>query len=352
MSAEPLKMRLSCPLPQLDFEIVTLGHGSGGLLTNQLLDKVIFEVLKNPILDQRHDGALLQMEGKLAFSTDSFVVSPIFFPGGNIGELAVNGTVNDIAMSGAIPRYLSLGFIIEEGLRMDELWEILLTIKEATERAGVQIVTGDTKVVERGKGDKIFINTTGIGEVHPQADIQAKHIKPGDQIIVSGPVATHGIAILSKRDGLNFGTTLHSDTRPLNGAVKALLDQYGPAVRFLRDPTRGGVAASLNELARDIGLGIQLQDSQIPMLEEVKGGCELLGLDPLYVANEGIFLTVVAQEQAQAILSLLQSRGDCEDARIIGEVVPDHPRQVILHSGIGGKRVVHMMVGEQLPRIC
>jgi hydrogenase expression/formation protein HypE len=352
MSETPFRMSLSCPMPKLDFDIITLGHGSGGMLTNKLLDKVILDVLKNPILDQRHDGARLEMNGKMAFTTDSFVISPIFFPGGNIGELAVNGTVNDLAMSGAIPQYLSLSFIIEEGLRMDELWEILQGIKAATEKSGVQIVTGDTKVVERGKGDKIFINTSGIGQLHPKANIDASRVKTGDKIIISGHVATHGMAILSKRDGLEFGTTLHSDTRALNETVMLLLDEFGQDIKFLRDPTRGGVASSLNELARDQKLGIEIKDHQIPILEEVRGGCELLGLDPLYVANEGLFIAVVEGNKADAILSELQNMDDHESAAIIGEICEEHPGKVILHSGIGGKRVVHMLVGEQLPRIC
>lgn len=352
MNSRPLRMSLSCPMPKLDFDIVTLGHGSGGLLTNQLLDKVILDVLQNPVLDQRHDGAHLDLQGPLAFTTDSFVINPIFFPGGNIGELAVNGTVNDIAMSGGIPRYLSLSFIIEEGLKMEELWEILHSIKDATESANVYIATGDTKVVERGKGDQIFINTSGIGSLHPQAQIGIPHIKTGDQIIVSGHIATHGMAIMSVREGLEFGTTLESDTQALHHATLPLLNEFGPMIKFFRDPTRGGVAASLNEVARDSRLGIKLVDRKIPMLDEVRGGCELLGLDPLYVANEGVFLTIVDSRCADQVLSQLQSMEGFEAAQIIGEVVEDHPGQVILHSGIGGKRVVHMLVGEQLPRIC
>ncbi|MEL6193731.1 MAG: hydrogenase expression/formation protein HypE [Bacteroidota bacterium] len=352
MSQPALNMQLSCPMPKVDFEIVTLGHGSGGLLTNQLLDKVIMEALSNPILDKRHDGATLHLSGKMAFTTDSFVVSPIFFPGGNIGELAVNGTVNDLAMSGAIPQYLSLSFIIEEGLRIEELWEILQGIKDACEEAGVQIVTGDTKVVERGKGDQIFINTSGVGSMHPKANIDAGRIQVGDKIIVSGPVASHGIAIMSVREGLEFDTTITSDTQSLNRAVMHLLDDFGEAIKIFRDPTRGGVASTLNELARDTALGMELLGNKIPMLEEVRGGCELLGLDPLYVANEGIFLSIVEASAADAILARLQAVEGFEQATIIGEVVEAHPRKVILNSGIGGKRVVHMMVGEQLPRIC
>lgn len=343
---------IGCPVPQLDFEIITLGHGSGGQLTNQLLDQVIFAALHNPILDRRHDAASFEIQGPMAFSTDSFVISPIFFPGGNIGELAVNGTVNDIAMGGAVPKYLSLGFILEEGLRMDEFWEILQSIRAAAEKAGVQVVTGDTKVVERGKGDQVFINTSGLGPVHPQAQIDLQRVEVGDKVLVSGPIATHGIAILSQREGLQFGTTLTSDTQPLSQAVKALLDQYGPAIKFLRDPTRGGLAASLIEAAHDRRLGIDLHDHALPMLEEVRGGCELLGLGPLYVASEGVFAAIVAAEQAEGVVETPHGLGGFDQAATVGEVVEHHPRQVILHSGIGGKRVVHMQVYEQLPRIC
>ncbi len=352
MTAQPLRMQLNCPLPKLDFDMITIGHGSGGLLTNQLLDRVIFEVLQNPILDRRHDGAEIEMNGKMAFTTDSFVISPVIFPGGNIGELAVNGTVNDLAMSGAIPQYLSLGFILEEGLQMETFWEVLLGIKQACERAGVQVITGDTKVVERGKGDQLFINTSGIGKLHPRAAIDINRIQSGDKVIVSGPIATHGIAIMSVREGLEFGTSLLSDTRCLNHATTELLDAFGGQIKLLRDPTRGGVASSLNEIARDSQLGIKLKDSSIPMLEEVKSGCELLGLDPLYVANEGIFLAIVSEEVAEGVVNTLQKHDTFSQTAIIGEVVDAHPRQVILHSGIGGKRVVHMLVGEQLPRIC
>lgn len=352
MSDSPISMTLSCPMPKLDFDVITLGHGSGGQLTNQLLDKVIFEVLHNPLLDPRHDAATFSIDGPMAFSTDSFVISPVFFPGGNIGELAINGTVNDLAMGGAVPRYLSLAFIIEEGLRMDEFWEFLQSIKKAADDAGVSIVTGDTKVVERGKGDKIFINTTGIGAVHASANIGTQRIAPGDRVLLSGPIATHGIAIMSQREGLQFGTTLESDTQPLHRATLGLLDEFGDEIKFLRDPTRGGVAASLNEAARDCRLGIDLTDRHIPMLEEVRGGCELLGLDPLYVANEGVFLAIVAPDRAEEMETRLRQMPGFDQATLVGEVVEEHPGQVILHSGIGGKRVVHMMVGEQLPRIC
>jgi hydrogenase expression/formation protein HypE len=347
-----IKMQLSCPMPQLDFEVITLGHGSGGILTNKLLETGVFKLLENPILNEKHDGAVFELPGQLAFSTDSYVISPVFFPGGNIGELAVNGTVNDIAMCGAIPKYLSLGFIIEEGLTMTEFWKILVAIKSAAENAGVQIVTGDTKVVEKGKGDKIFINTSGIGQVHPKANINTENIKVGDKIIVSGHIATHGVAIMSVREGLEFETTLESDTQNLNHAVKILLDEFGDSIHLLKDPTRGGVATVLNEIARDTKLGMELTQSELPVLEQVDSACELLGLDPLYVANEGVFMAFVKEDLAGNVLNKLKEIPNFEYAAIIGNVVAEHPKQVILNSKIGGKRVVNMLVGEQLPRIC
>ena len=352
MTEKKLKMQLSCPMPKLDFDVIMLGHGSGGLLTNKLLDSGVFDLLKNEFLDKRHDGAVLNMTGNMAFTTDSFVISPIFFPDSNIGELAVNGTINDLAMCGAIPQYLSLSFIIEEGLPMKEFWDILVSIKFACERAGVQVVTGDTKVVEKGKGDKIFINTTGIGKLHPQAHIGTQNVKPGDKIIVSGNLATHGIAIMSVREGLEFETDIKSDTQNLNGIVKQLLDDFGEKVHLLKDPTRGGVATVLAEIARDCKKGIDIYQKDIPVDEQVYGACELLGLDPLYVANEGIFIAVVDGEIATGFLKKLHAVENCQNAAIIGEIVDGHPKQVILTSGIGGKRVVNMLIGEQLPRIC
>ena len=343
---------LDCPMPKLDFDVITLGHGSGGILTNQLLESGVFDLLKNPLLDEHHDGAMFEWSGRTAFSTDSYVISPIFFPGGNIGELAVNGTVNDLAMCGAVPKYLSLSFILEEGLTMNEFWEILVSIRRAAEKAGVSIVTGDTKVVERGKGDKIFINTSGLGNIHPQAHISTKNVRAGDKIIVSGSIATHGIAIMSVREGLEFETTLTSDSAPLNHTVKALLDEFGTDIHLLKDPTRGGVASVLNEVARDSRLGVNLFQQPIPVLEEVRGACELLGLDPLYVANEGVFMAFVPAGKTEEIVQKLRTLAYGQNAAVIGEVTTEHPKQVVLHSRIGGKRVVNMLVGEQLPRIC
>ena len=345
-------MQLQCPMPQLNFDIITLGHGSGGVLTHNLLNSGVFDILKNDYLDQHHDGALLPVRSPVAFTTDSFVVTPVFFPGGNIGELAVYGTVNDLAMCGATPRFLSLSFIIEEGLPMSEFWEILVSIKFACQQANVQVVTGDTKVVERGKGDKIFVNTTGIGEIHPQAHIAASNVRPGDKIIVSGQVATHGMAIMSVREGLVFETELQSDSCNLYPAVEQLLEAFGADIHFLRDPTRGGVATVLNELARDCGLGIDLVQNDIPLSEQVEGACEMLGLDPLYVANEGIFIAVVSARVAEQALALLRATETGRNAAIIGAVTISHPKQVILTSSIGGRRMLNMLTGEQLPRIC
>lgn len=341
-----------CPLPRLDFEYITLGHGSGGLLTRRLLDKLVFEALRNPLLEQGHDGAFFELPGLLAYTTDSFVVNPVFFPGGNIGDLAVNGTVNDLAMCGALPRYLSMGLILEEGLPVEELWQVLQSVRRACDAAGVSVVTGDTKVVDRGKGDKIFINTTGIGQLHPRARIGAAQVRPGDRVLLSGPVAAHGMAILSVREGLEFDSPILSDSRPLHRPVGLLLDRFGEGVKFLRDPTRGGVATVLNEIAGQCGLGIRLEQRSIPLDEAVEGACEMLGLDPLYVANEGIFLAVLDPAVAEEALDLLRQDEACSGAALIGEVTEGHPGQVVMRSLIGGSRAVHMLPGEQLPRIC
>lgn len=343
---------LSCPMPSFDSDVITLGHGSGGLLTHRLLKTGVFDLLGNELLDQQHDGASFELSGRVAFSTDSYVISPAFFPGGTIGELAVNGTVNDLAMCGAIPRYLSLAFIIEEGLTMKEFWTVLSGIKKAADKAGVRIVTGDTKVVEKGKGDRIFVNTSGVGEIHPKARIHHNRIEPGDSIIISGNIATHGIAIMSVRKGLEFGTDILSDTCALNHTVGHLLDLFGEDIRFLRDPTRGGVASVLNEIAELTQLGFEISQSRIPVDDQVEGACEMLGLDPLYVANEGIFLAVVKSEMAAEAVAALRADENGRNAAVIGEVCTRHPGKVMLKSRIGGLRTVNYLTGEQLPRIC
>lgn len=345
-------MQLNCPLPASQGDIITLGHGSGGLLTHQLLQREVFDLLQNDWLDQQHDGATFSLHGKVAFSTDSYVVSPLFFPGGNIGDLAINGTVNDLAMCGAMARYLSLSFIIEEGLEIALLRKVLQSIKTAAQSAGVAIVTGDTKVVERGKGDQLFINTSGIGHIHPGAKIHHNRIVPGDVVIVSGEIATHGMAIMSVRKGLEFETAVCSDTRPLNEMVMKLLDTYGEQVKFLRDPTRGGLGSVLNEMTEATKLGVMMEEATLPVNEQVAAACEMLGLDPLYVANEGIFVLIAGREVASACLNTLRSMKGGEQAAIIGTVTKENAGKVVLESRIGGHRVVNFLPGEQLPRIC
>lgn len=351
MSPE-IKMQLSCPMPTFDFDVINLGHGSGGILTHRLLDSGVFSILANDVLNTKHDGAVFNLPGTLAFSTDSYVVNPVFFPGGNIGELAVNGTVNDLAMCGASAKYLSLAFIIEEGLPIAEFWQILSSIKSACDIAGVHVVTGDTKVVERGKGDKIFINTSGIGVMHSSAAIGLQNIKEGDSIIISGNIAAHGIAVMSRREGLTFETSITSDTCCLKYKVEKLLDTFGNGIHFLRDATRGGVASVLNEVAKDGDMGIEIRQKDIPVEEEVDGACEMLGLDPLYVANEGVFIAVVDNTIEHEVVQLLRQDEHAAQARSIGCINNIRKGQVVLKSAIGGHRVVNMLPGEQLPRIC
>lgn len=342
----------SCPLPITDHKEVVLPHGSGGKLSQQLIQKMILPSFKNELLQPLHDGAIFSIGNtRLAFSTDSFVVSPLFFPGGDIGDLAINGTVNDLAMCGAKPLHLSAAFIIEEGLPMDDLWRVIQSMRRAADRAGVALVTGDTKVVDRGKGDKLFINTSGIGLVHDGVNIQPTRATPGDKVIVSGQIAVHGIAIMSVREGLEFETEIASDTAPLNGLTEAII-AVCPDIHVLRDPTRGGVTSALSEIAEAARVGIRLEESRIPISEEVKGACEILGLDPLYVANEGKLLAIVPADSAEAVLAAMHAHPLGKDAAIIGEVVADHPRFVTMKTRVGGTRVVDMLSGEQLPRIC
>jgi hydrogenase expression/formation protein HypE len=346
-------LTFQCPIPIQEYPTVLLAHGGGGRLTQMLIERMFWPTFRNPALETLHDGAVLEVEGaRLAFTTDSFVVSPLFFPGGDIGELAVNGTVNDLAMCGARPLYLSLGLILEEGFPMEDLWRVVRSVQEAAQEAGVEVATGDTKVVDRGKGDGVFINTTGLGLIPPGIRISPQRARPGDAVLISGAIAIHGIAILSVREGLEFETTLESDTASLNRLVDALLQAAGPEVHVLRDPTRGGVASALNEIASGAGVGIVLEEVSIPIWDEVKGACEILGLDPLYVANEGKCLAIVAAEVAEAALDAMHSHPLGTEAAIIGQVVEEHPGAVILRSRVGGKRVVDMLSGEQLPRIC
>ena len=347
-----LAMGLACPIPITDYKKVLLAHGGGGKLTHELIHRMFLSQFHNQWLDSLHDGAILPIQNeRLAFSTDTYVVDPIHFPGGDIGDLAVNGTVNDLAMCGAKPLYLSAAFIIEEGLALDELWQVVVSMQKAAEAAGVEIVTGDTKVVDRGKGDKLFINTSGIGVVSRQVNVNPNRAAVGDKIIVNGPIGVHGIAIMSVREGLQFGTKIESDTAPLNEIVQEILEVC-PDVHVLRDPTRGGIASSLNEIAESAHKGIVITEEAIPIGEEVRGACEILGLDPLYVANEGKFLVFVPPEKAQEVLSVMRANPRGRDSVVIGEVVEDHPGTVLMKSRIGGTRVVDMLSGEQLPRIC
>jgi len=339
-------------IEDIGFETINLGHGSGGELTRNLLDKIIFKTFSNPYLDQKHDGSIVKFNGEIAISTDSFVITPIFFKGGNIGELAVHGTVNDVAMCGAIPKYLSLAFIIEEGLKVEEFIQIVQSIKKAADESGVLIITGDTKVVERGKGDKIFINTTGFGEVHPKANISVHRIKAGDKILVNGYIAQHGMAIMSEREGLEFESNIESDSTNLNFLVQDLLDQFGDKIKLFRDPTRGGLGTVLHEIANDISKGVALKEVHIPLEKQVAAACEMLGLDPMYVANEGVFLVVVDPSIENEVLDVMRNHKKGENAALVGEITSHHPNKVVMESLIGGKRIVSPLVGEQLPRIC
>lgn len=339
-------------IENLGFDTINLGHGSGGELTRNLLDNIIFKTFSNPYLDQKHDGAIVKIEGKIAISTDSFVVTPIFFKGGNIGELAVHGTVNDVAMCGAIPKYISLAFIIEEGLKILQFIEIVTSIKKAADKSGVLIITGDTKVVERGKGDKIFINTTGFGEMHPKANISVRNIKEGDKIIVNGHIAQHGMAIMSEREGLEFESDIESDSTNLNFLVNDLLDAFGEKIKLFRDPTRGGLGTVLHEIANDINKGVFIKETAIPLEKQVSAACEMLGLDPMYVANEGVFVVVVDPSIETKVLAQMRNHKKGKNAAIIGEFTNEHPNKVVMESLIGGKRIVSPLVGEQLPRIC
>jgi len=347
-----LNFDATCPIPITEYDKVMLAHGGGGSLSNKLIEKMFFSEFDNDYLNKMHDGAVFQTQkGRMAFSTDSFVIQPIFFPGGNIGELAVYGTVNDIACCGAVPQYLSLGFIIEEGLPMDDLWKIVQSIKFAADKAGVQIVTGDTKVVEKGKGDKIFINTSGVGIVKDGVNISPENCQPGDKIIVSGTVADHGISIMSLRAGLEFETEIESDTAPLNHMIQEILE-VSDNITVLRDPTRGGLASTLNEIASSSEKGIMLYEDKIPLREDVKGVCEMLGLDPLYVANEGKLLVFVAENDVEKVLNTMQKNEFGKNAAIIGEVQESNDKIVKLKTSIGTTRIVDMISGEQLPRIC
>lgn len=342
----------SCPLPITHQDQIVLGHGSGGKLSAQLIESVFLPAFSNPLLDRLDDQAVLQINGsRLAFTTDSFVVTPIFFPGGDIGRLAVNGTVNDLAMSGARPLYLSAAFILEEGLATDDLRRIVESMRVEAHNAGVQLVTGDTKVVNRGKGDKIFICTTGIGVIEKPVNISASGAKPGDKIILSGHIGDHGMAILSQRENLEFEGVIESDCAALHQLVAGMLE-VTLDIHTLRDPTRGGVATVLNEIAKQSMVGMLLSEIDIPVRDTVRGACEVLGLDPLYVANEGKLIAAVPAEAAEAVVEKMRMNPLGQDARIIGEVTHEHQGMVLMKTEIGGTRVLDTLFGEQLPRIC
>jgi hydrogenase expression/formation protein HypE len=354
------KLNLSgwtCPLPLKNYPTIVMGHGSGGKMMSDLIRHMFLPLFKNETLNQLGDSAVLEfpLDGsevlRMAFSTDSFVVSPLIFPGGDIGELAVNGTVNDLAMSGAQPLFLSAGFILEEGLPMETLGELTTSFSAACDAADVQVVTGDTKVVNKGHGDGLYINTTGIGMIPAGIRIGPKNAQPGDAIIVSGTVGDHGMAIMSVREGLEFETRIVSDTAPLNVLVEVMLAASNE-IHCLRDATRGGLAAALNELAKSSQVGISFDEGKVPVRPAVKAACEMLGMDPFYVANEGKLVAIVNGELAEEILAAMHTHPLGQDAALIGQVVPDHPGMVLAKTSIGGSRVVDLPAGELLPRIC
>jgi hydrogenase expression/formation protein HypE len=338
-----------CPIPHLDSERVLLAHGGGGRLMHGLLEKLILPAFRNPLLDERHDGAVFDVPGRIAFTTDSYVVKPIFFPGGDIGSLAVHGTINDLAMCGARPVSLSAAFILEEGFAMSDLRRITESMHTAT--GDVPIVTGDTKVVDRGKGDGIYITTAGVGVIEHSFKITPSSVRPGDAVLVSGDLGRHGIAVLAHREGLTFETTIESDTAPLWDAVSHLL-QAGITIHCMRDLTRGGLASALNEIAATARVSIALNEDVIPVTDDVRGACEILGLDPFYVANEGRFVCFVPAVQAEHALAALRSTSVSSGAVLAGHVAEGPPGRVTVRSPIGANRILDLLSGEQLPRIC
>jgi hydrogenase expression/formation protein HypE len=341
-----------CPVPITQSEEILLGHGSGGKLSAHLIERIFLPAFRNPLLDALDDQAVVPVDAsRIAFTTDSYVVTPIFFPGGDIGELAVNGTVNDLAVGGARPLALSLAFILEEGLPLADLCRVVDSARRAAERAGVRIVTGDTKVVGRGSGDKIFVNTSGIGIVPAGIELSSRHVRPGDVVLLSGSIGDHGVAILSQREGLTFEGEIASDTAPLHELVAAAL-HASPRVHAMRDPTRGGVAATLVEIASRQRVGIDVDERAIPVRDVVRGACEILGLDPLLVANEGKLVAFVPEPDARAVLAALRAHPLGRDAARIGRVTDEHPGMVLLSTPIGGDRILDLPFGEALPRIC
>lgn len=356
MTDRPDLANWTCPLPLRDQTAIVMGHGGGGRMSTELIQHLFLPAFADTalagVLQQLGDSAVLDLAGsRLAFTTDSYVVRPRFFPGGNIGDLAVNGTVNDLSVSGAIPLALSVGLILEEGMPLAELGVITQTMGAAARAAGVSIVTGDTKVVDSGHGDGVYINTAGIGLVPTGVDVGPNRVRPGDRVIVSGPIGQHGIAVLSVRDGLEFGSDIVSDTAPLNGLVGRLRDAHVD-IAMMRDPTRGGLAATLNEIAAASGTGVELVERAVPVPDDVRAACGFLGLDPMYVANEGRLVAFVRGADAERALAVMRSDPLGAGAALIGEVVADHPGIVVARTGIGGTRVVDLPLAEQLPRIC
>jgi len=343
---------LACPAPLTKPDTILLGHGSGGKLSAELMREVFLPVFSSPRLAKLNDQAIVSIHGsRLAFTTDSFVVSPLFFPGGDIGSLAVHGTINDLAMGGARPLFLSAAFIIEEGLRFEVLKKVVASMQRAADSAGAEIVTGDTKVVEKGHGDSLFINTTGIGVVPAELEMSADRARPGDQVLLSGTIGDHGIAILAEREGMEFESTLESDSAPLDGLTSEIL-QATCGIRCMRDPTRGGLSSALNEIAAQSQVGIELDEAFIPIREEVRGACEMLGLDPLYVASEGKLIAIVAPESAGRTLEAMRAHPLGLKAQIVGTVTSAHPALVTMKTALGTTRIVDMLAGDQLPRIC
>ena len=343
----------SCPLPLVGYPTIVMGHGGGGKLGNELVEHLFLPAFRNPALENLGDAAVLDLAGGcVAMSTDSFVVQPLFFPGGSIGELAVNGTVNDLAVSGAVPRFLSASFILEEGFPLAQLAAIVESMANAAATAGVQIVTGDTKVVERGHGDGCYINTAGIGVLREGIQVGPHRALPGDVVLVSGTIGDHGMAIMSVREGLEFESQIRSDCAALNGMIAEVLDAAGTAVHAMRDPTRGGLASTLNEIAHSSGVGIAIDEASLPVRVEVQSACELLGLDPVYVANEGKAVFFVAPEAADLVLKVLRAHQLGRDAARIGQVTAEHKRMLVARTAMGANRVIPIQIGEQLPRIC
>lgn len=353
MEPEPKNEGFVCPIPIEQYSNVLLAHGGGGKLTHQLIEKVFMPAFGNALLEARHDGAVFEIPSasRLAFTTDSYVVRPLFFPGGDIGALAVNGTVNDLAMCGARPLYLSAGFIIEEGLPMEVLRRVVGSMAQAAREAGVQLVTGDTKVVDRGKGDGVYINTAGIGVIEAARPVSPAHVQAGDAIILSGDIGRHGIAIMAVREGLEFESAIASDCAPLAVPVLSMLAAHID-VHCLRDLTRGGLASALVEIAESSQLQIEIEETAIPVIEQVRGACEILGFDPLYVANEGRFVGFVPAADAELALRTLRRHSSTSQACVIGKVKEGEPGLVTMRSAIGAFRIVDMLSGEQLPRIC